>query len=109
MKNVIELKNSLITHKLSILRDKNTSTKEFRELVKEIAMFLCYEAMSKAELDDTEIETPVTKYKTKKLNQDKFAFVPILRAGMGMLVIEFTEQNKYSLHQMMEFYYILGV
>ena len=85
MKNVIELKNSLITHKLSILRDKNTSTKEFRELVKEIAMFLCYEAMSKAELDDAEIETPITKYKTKKLNQDKFAFVPILRAGMGML------------------------
>lgn len=85
MKNVIELKNSLITHKLSILRDKNTSTKEFRELVKEIAMFLCYEAMAKAKLDDIEIETPITRLKTKKLNQDKFAFVPILRAGMGML------------------------
>ena len=85
MKNVIELKNSLITHKLSILRDKNTSTKKFRELVKEIAMFLCYEAMAKAKLDDIEIETPITRLKTKKLNQDKFAFVPILRAGMGML------------------------
>ena len=85
MKNVIELKHPLITHKLAILRDKKTNTKEFRELIKEIAMFVCYEAMNDAKLEDVEIETPITKFKTKKIDQDKYAFVPILRAGMGML------------------------
>ena len=85
MKNVIELNHPLITHKLAILRDKRTSTKEFRELVSEIAMFVCYEAMRDAKLESAVIETPITKFKTKKINQDKYAFVPILRAGMGML------------------------
>ena len=85
MKNVIELDHPLITHKLAILRDKKTSTKEFRELVSEIAMFVCYEAMRDAKLEPTEIETPIKKFKTKKIDQDKYAFVPILRAGMGML------------------------
>ncbi len=81
----IELKHPLIEHKLSILRNKETGTKEFRELVKEIAMFLCYEAMKDAKLEKVEIETPIEKMKTGKLNEDKYAFVPILRAGMGML------------------------
>ena len=81
----IELKHPLIKHKLAILRDKKTGTKEFRELVNEIAMFLCYEAMSDAKLESVTIETPIQKLKTKKLNEDKYAFVPILRAGMGML------------------------
>ena len=81
----IELKHPLIEHKLSILRNKETGTKEFRELVKEIAMFLCYEAMKDAKLEIVEIETPIEKMKTGKLNEDKYAFVPILRAGMGML------------------------
>lgn len=85
MKNVIELNHPLITHKLAILRDKKTSTKEFRELVSEIAMFVCYEAMRDAKLESAIIETPITKFKTKKIDQDKYAFVPILRAGMGML------------------------
>ena len=83
--NIIELNHPLITHKLSILRDKNTSTKEFRELVGEISMFLCYEAMKDITLEDVTIETPIEEYKTKRLNDDKYAFVPILRAGMGML------------------------
>ena len=83
--SVTELKHPLIEHKLAILRDKNTGTKEFRELVKEISMFLCYEAMKDAQLEETVIETPITQYKTGKLNEDKYAFVPILRAGMGML------------------------
>ena len=83
--NVVELNHPLIEHKLAILRDKNTGTKEFRELIKEISMFLCYEAMSDAELVDTEIETPLMKMKTGKLDEDRYAFVPILRAGMGML------------------------
>ncbi len=81
----IELNHPLIEHKLAILRDKKTGTKEFRELISEIAMFLCYEAMKDAKLDDVEIETPLTKMKTKKLNEDRYAFVPILRAGTGML------------------------
>ena len=82
---VKELKHPLIEHKLATLRDKKTGTKEFRELVSEIAMFLCYEAMEEADLEEVEIETPITKFKTGKLNEDKYAFVPILRAGMGML------------------------
>lgn len=81
----IELKHPLIEHKLSILRDKHTGTKEFRELIQEIAMVLCYEAMSDAQLEKVEIETPIEKMKTGKLNEDRYAFVPILRAGMGML------------------------
>lgn len=81
----ISLNHPLITHKLGILRDKNTGTKEFRELVNEIGMFLCYEAMRDIELKEIEIETPITKMKTGKLDEDKYAFVPILRAGMGLL------------------------
>ena len=84
-KNVIELKHPLIEHKLSILRDKNTSTKEFREIVGEISMFLIYEAMRDAELEDITIETPIAKMDTHRLNEDKYAFIPILRAGLGML------------------------
>ena len=82
---VIELNHPLIEHKLAILRDKKTGTKEFRELVSEIASFLCYEALKDAKLDSVEIETPLEKIKTKKLNEDKYVFIPILRAGMGML------------------------
>lgn len=83
--NAIELKHPLIEHKLAILRDKNTGTKEFRELVKEISMFLCLEAFKDAKLERVTIETPIEQMKTGKLNEDKYAFVPILRAGMGML------------------------
>ena len=81
----IELNHPLIRHKLAILRDKKTGTKEFREIVSEIAMFLCYEAMKDAKLEDCEIQTPLTTMKTGKLNEENYAFVPILRAGMGML------------------------
>ena len=81
----IELDHPLIEHKLAILRDKKTGTKEFRELVNEIGTFLCYEAMKDAKLIKCEIETPIGKMKTAKLDEDKYAFVPILRAGMGML------------------------
>ena len=84
MKEII-LDHPLVTHKLSILRDKNTGTKEFREIISEIAILLCYEATKDATLDDITIETPLTKYDTKKLNEDKYAFVPILRAGMSMV------------------------
>ena len=85
MNNVFELNHPLIEHKLAILRDKNTSTKEFRELVSEIGMFLCFEAMRDAKLNRVEVETPLKKIKIGKLDENKYAFVPILRAGMGML------------------------
>lgn len=79
------LEHPLLSHKLSILRSKETGTKEFRELVSELAMFLCYEGISDAKLEDVEIETPIAKTKAKRLDEDKYAFVPILRAGTGML------------------------
>ncbi len=82
---VFELKHPLVEHKLAILRDKKTGTKEFRELVSELATMLCYEAMRDAETHEVEIETPITKMKTKKIDENKYAFVPILRAGTGML------------------------
>ncbi len=84
MKEIV-LNHPLITHKLAILRDKNTGTKEFRELISEISILLCYEATKDAKLHNAEIETPLEKYKTKKLNEDDYAFVPILRAGMSMV------------------------
>lgn len=81
----IELNHPLVTHKLSILRSKTTGTKEFRELISEIAVMLCYEAFKDEQLDDITIETPITSMNTGRLNEDKYAFLPILRAGMGMV------------------------
>ncbi len=82
---VIELKHPLISHKLAILRDKRTGTKEFREIISELSSFLCYEALRDAETYDVELETPICKTKGQMLNEDNYAFVPILRAGTGML------------------------
>ena len=75
----------LIRHKLTLLRDKNTGSKEFRSLVQEIAMLMCYEATRDLPLQEVEIETPVSMAKTKVISGKTLAFVPILRAGMGML------------------------
>ena len=83
--NAVVLNNPLIQHKLAIIRDKKTGTKEFREIIGELATFLCYEAMSDAKLEEVEIETPICETKVKKLDENKYAFVPILRAGTGML------------------------
>ena len=83
--NINVLNNPIIEHKLSIIRNKNTGTKEFREIITEIAIFLCYEAMKDAKLEEVEIETPLCKTKAKVLKEDNYAFVPILRAGTGML------------------------
>ena len=82
---VTELNHPLVSHKLTILRNKETGTKEFREIIVEISSILCYEAMKDAKLEDVEIETPICNMTGKKLNEDKYAFVPILRAGTGML------------------------
>ena len=75
----------LIQHKISLLRDKNTGSKEFRELVSEVATLMCYEATRDLPTKDVEIETPVAVAKTKVISGRKLAFVPILRAGIGMV------------------------
>ena len=82
---VVELNHPLIEHKLAILRDEKTGTKEFREIIGEIASVLCYEAMKDVKLKKVVVKTPLEKLTTGKLDEDKYAFVPILRAGMGML------------------------
>ena len=82
---VTVLNNPLVEHKLSIIRNKNTGTKEFREIIGEIATLLCYHALEDAKLKEIEIETPICKTKAKVLDEDNYAFVPILRAGTGML------------------------
>lgn len=75
----------LVQHKLHILRDKNTSTKDFRELVTELAVFEGYEAMRDLPLEDVEVETPLEKTTCKRIAGKKIAIIPILRAGLGMV------------------------
>lgn len=79
------LDHPLIQHKISLMRDKNTGSKEFRELVSEVATLMCYEATRDLPLAEVEIETPVAVAKTKVISGRKLAFVPILRAGLGMV------------------------
>ncbi|HWP50449.1 MAG TPA: uracil phosphoribosyltransferase [Clostridia bacterium] len=74
----------LIQHKVTLIRDKNTPCKEFRELISEISMLMCYEATRDLPLKEIEIETPMTVTKSKVISGRKLAFVPILRAGLGM-------------------------
>lgn len=81
----IVIDNPLVKHKLTILRDKNTGTKEFRELINEISMFVCYEALKDCRLDKVEVETPIKKTDGYLINENNFAFIPILRAGIGMI------------------------
>ena len=83
--NEFVLNHPLITHKLALLRDVDTGTKVFRELVTEISIFVMYEAMRDAKLEEATIETPLEKMQTGMLNEDHYAVVPILRAGMGMV------------------------
>lgn len=75
----------LIQHKVSLIRDKNTKVKEFREMVSEIAMLMCYDATRDFKTVEVEIETPVATAKTPVLAGKDIAIVPILRAGMGMV------------------------
>ena len=85
MANVIVTNHPLIQHKVSIIRDKNTPSKDFRTIIGEIAMLMCYEATRDLELTEVEVETPVAVAKVKKLSGKKLAVVPILRAGLGMV------------------------
>ena len=75
----------LIQHKLGVIRRKNVGTNEFRAIISEIAMLMCYEATRDLKLQDVEIETPICKTVVKELSGKKLAVVPILRAGLGMV------------------------
>ena len=75
----------LIQHKLTLLRDKRTGSKEFREAISEIAMLMCFEATRDLPVEEVEIETPLCKAHTKVLAGRKLALAPILRAGLGMV------------------------
>ena len=85
MKNVTILDHPLIQHKISLLRNKNTGTNEFRSLTDEIAMLMGYEALRDLPLEDQEVETPIETCSTPMLAGKKLAVVPILRAGLGMV------------------------
>ena len=85
MEKVHILDHPLLQHKLSILRDERTGSKEFREVVTEIATLMCYEATRDLPLEDVEIKTPITTGTFKALAGKKVAIVPVLRAGLGMV------------------------
>ena len=85
MSTVHIIDHPMIQHKLSIMRDKNTGSKDFRQLLTEISLFMGYEVTRDLPLDYKEIETPICKMKAPKVSGRKLAIVPILRAGMGML------------------------
>lgn len=85
MKNVTILDHPLIQHKTTILRQTTTTNKEFRELIEEITMLMCYEALRDLPLEEIDIETPIKKTRKKVLKGKKLAIVPILRAGLGMV------------------------
>lgn len=85
MANITIFDHPLIQHKISILRNKDTDRKTFRELVDEITMFMCYEALRDLPMQDVEVETPLIKTTCKELAGEAIAVVPILRAGLGMV------------------------
>lgn len=85
MSKVTQIKHPLILHKMALIRDKNTGSKDFRELVEEVAMLMAYEVTRDLQTEDVEIETPICKTTCKMLSGKKVAVVPILRAGLGMV------------------------
>ncbi|MET1014716.1 MAG: uracil phosphoribosyltransferase [Paenisporosarcina sp.] len=85
MGKVFVFDHPLIQHKLTYIRDKNTGTKEFRELVDEVATLMAFEITRDMPLDEVEVETPVTTAKARVLSGKKIGIVPILRAGIGMV------------------------
>ncbi|MBR3397004.1 MAG: uracil phosphoribosyltransferase [Lachnospiraceae bacterium] len=85
MSRIVVMDHPLIQHKIGIIRKKETSSKEFREMIGEIAMLMCYDASRDLPLEDVEIETPIAKTTVKRIGGKKLAVVPILRAGLGMV------------------------
>lgn len=85
MAKVVIMDHPLIQHKITLIRRKETGTKDFRQAIGEIAMLICYEATRELKLQDVEVETPICKATVKELKGKKMAIVPILRAGLGMV------------------------
>lgn len=85
MSKLTVIDHPLVQHKLSYLRDKNTGTKEFRELVEELATLLAYEATRELPLEPSVVETPIGPANVKVLSGEKVGIVPVLRAGLGMV------------------------
>ena len=85
MSKVTVINHPLIQHKLTIMRMKETSTKDFRELLEEIAMLMCYEVTRDLPMEEVDIETPICRCKSKMISGKKLGIVPILRAGLGMV------------------------
>ena len=85
MQKIVVMDHPLIQHKVGLIRKKETGSKEFRELIGEIAMYMCYEATRDLKLTDIEIETPICRTTVKELSGKKLAVVPILRAGLGIV------------------------
>ena len=85
MSKVVVVDHPLVQHKLTLMRDKNCGTKDFRQLLEEIAMLMAYEVTRDLPLKEVEIETPITKCKSKIISGKKLGIVPILRAGLGMV------------------------
>jgi uracil phosphoribosyltransferase len=85
MENVTTVAHPLVQHKLTLMRDKTTSTKSFRQLLREIATLLCYEVTRDLSLDSVQIETPLMPMQAQMLAGKKLVFAPILRAGMGFI------------------------
>jgi len=85
MSRVVVIDHPLIQHKLSIIRDKETGPKEFRELVNEIAMLMAYEVTRDLPTEEVEVETPIARARCRRLAGEKIGLVPILRAGLGMV------------------------
>lgn len=85
MSKVVVIDHPLVQHKLSYIRDKNTGSKEFRELIEEVSMLMAYEVTRNLPLEDIDIDTPICTTKTKILSGKKVGIVPILRAGLGMV------------------------
>lgn len=85
MAKTVVMDHPLIQHKIGLIRRKETGSRDFRALISEIAMYMCYEATRDLKLQDVEIETPICKTTVKELSGKKLAVVPILRAGLGMV------------------------
>lgn len=85
MDNVFIMTHPLIQHKISMLRDQNTGTNEFRKLVEEIGTLMCYEALRDLPTEDVEVTTPIETCRTPMISGKKLAVIPVLRAGLGMV------------------------
>lgn len=85
MKNITVINHPLIQHKLTLMRDKNTSSNDFRKLLTEITMLMAYEITKDLKLEEIDIQTPICDTKSKVISGKKLAIVPILRAGLGMV------------------------